>query len=315
MVFDELLDGDDENYSLSFLEPTRKAINPLLGVTWKQYAVTILIYSFQLIFAYIYLNKFLSFQHELNFLELTQLYAFFIAIAAFVDQIINPDENTKLGYYALLIIYYVIYKFTIFGGSIFLILRIFDIHYELHYLEESLIIMTVFVAWAVGQKIGFKFEHGRLLKKADEMGFDALNDIDKLKIFLYQVHRRSFLKMMIQTGKAKFHDTSHLELTSHAEVQMFSRLVTLNMSKFMKYLKLTHLPENKYVTFSQIKEIDFSKNKIKKFNTWVLKIFPNVEKIDLSHNKIKKIEDADQEEILLLNRSIEINFDGNPVFA
>ncbi|MCY3412168.1 MAG: leucine-rich repeat domain-containing protein [Candidatus Heimdallarchaeota archaeon] len=314
MVFDELLDVSEENNVFDFLKPTRKNLDPLLGLNNRQTYFSIFIYSLQMIIAYLFLITFLSLEN-IHWEVLFQYFSFFIGIGAFIDQIVNPDENSKFGYYILLAVYYVIYKVVIFGGLIWIVFAIMGKTYEIHFLSESLPFLTIFLFWALGQKIGFYFQHHRLLRKAEDMGFDALNDIDKLKIFLYQVNRRSFLKMIIQAGKAKFHNTEFLDLSSPEETQNFSRLVYLDMSKFLKYLKLKILPQSKYVTFSQIKQIDFSKNKIEEFSTHIFDIFPNVEKIDLSDNKIKSISDKHKEIIMLLNRSVIINLDGNPVFT
>ncbi len=312
MVFDALLPDNEVKTDYKYLKPDRANLRALLRQKRKEDLVTIIIYSIQISFAYLFLIKYYGIHQVINQLALIQLYSIFIGIAAFIDQLFNPDENSKFGYYMLLMIYYVIYKFVIFGGSLYLILQIMGIEVELHYFEETLIIMTVFISWAIGQKLGYYFQHRRILKKGNTIGFENLDDIDKLKIFLYQLHRRSFLKMLIQNGKAKFHDLYGID---KEQIPVEAKLVSLNLSKFMKYLKLTDLPEYQYVSFDRIKAVNLSKNKIKNFSTYIFKIFPNAEIIDISHNKIKTISDKAQEEIMMLKSSVEINLDGNPVFS
>ena len=86
------------------------------------------------------------------------------------------------------------------------------------------------------------------------------------------------------------------------------------MHKFLKYLKISILPNETIVAFTQLNEIDFSGNKIKKFSTYLFKIFPNVKKIDLSNNKIKHVSsDYSIETMKYFDGNVIINFDGNPI--
>lgn len=311
MVFDELLPKVDVEDKTVFMEPTRTNLDPLLGQNKRQTGVTILIYLTQILVSYIFLVLILGIEDT----YLLYFYsAFIIGIGAFVDQIFNPDENSKTGYYILIAMYYAVYKFVIFGFGVYFIFALLGKTYEIHYLEETLPFLTIFVSWALGQKIGFFYEHRKLKEKAKN-GF-ILTDIDKLKIFLYQVHRRSFLKMIIQKKQAKFSiQPSFRDIVTNADYQRDTRLVYLSMANFLKYLKIKILPVDQYVIFSQIKEIDFSKNKIKEFSTAIFKIFPNVDLVDLSYNKIKSISSEHMEKLLMSTGTVVVNFDNNPLFT
>lgn len=314
MVFDELLPKERVTKEIKFFEPNRQNLDLLFGLNLRQTLTSILIYLVMIMMAYIFLIEIFEIDQTTETFQMYLLFSFFIGIAAFVDQISNPDENSKTGYFILLALYYVIYKFTIFGGILWGIFYLLGRPYEMHYIAEALPFMTIFISWAIGQKVGYYLEHHRLLEGAGKEG-GALTDIDKLKIFLYQVHRRSFLKMLIQRNKAKFQYIGKIEDPSAIEFQKCARLVSLNMANFLKLLKIKHLPRNKYVTFDQIEEIDFSRNKISEFSTYLFKIFPNVENIDLSKNKIKTITEDQQVKLLMQTGTVIVNFDGNPIFT
>lgn len=291
------------------MNPNLANIMPLLGITRIQHITTFIIYTFQISVAYILLIRML---HIANIELLIGGFSIFIGIGAFVDQLVNPDENSTLGVIILFAVYYIIYKFVIFGLLMYIIFDLLSMNYEIHYLKEIIPGLIIFVFWAVGQYVGFYLQHRQLYIKAKNTGFDSLTDIDKLKIFLYQVGRRNFLRMLIQRKKAKFwHDESITE-SNPEEFQKHTRLVSLNMSNFLIFFKIKHLPESQYVAFQQIKEIDFSRNKIKKFSIALFTIFPQIERINLSNNKIKLFTDEQQHELVKIANSVEINLDGNP---
>ncbi|MDH5647358.1 MAG: hypothetical protein OEZ01_15215, partial [Candidatus Heimdallarchaeota archaeon] len=199
MVFDEL--DQEEKSEIHYLKPTRKNLDPLLGMNRKQTLLSIIIYAISIIIAYFVLSRYFLTENNLHY---WWYFSFFIGIGAFIDQLIHPDENSKTGYFVLLIIYYIIYKFVVFSLLLYYIFLYIDYDYELHYFEEILPGMTLFLFWAIGQKVGYYIENKKLISQLNQRGPMSLNDIDRLKIFLYQVKRRSFLRMLIQRDKAKF---------------------------------------------------------------------------------------------------------------
>lgn len=294
------------------MRANRKNLDLLLGQNRWQTARSLLIYGFQALIAYLFLVVIYDFTAYIHFWWLVSLV---IGVGSFIDQIIQPDENSKLGYLILLAFYYITYKVVFFGLGLFYVMMLLGIDYEIHFFEEALPILTIFIYWTIGQKVGYYFEHQRILKKVAKSTEHLITDIDKLKIFLYQVHRRSFLKMMIQRGQAKFEQIPNGEAMSTDQFQHEAKLAYLSMRNFLKFLKITHLPQSKYITFKQLQEIDFSKNKIKEFSTYLFKIFPNVRIFDMSNNKIKKLDHEHQEALLKYTGRVVINFDKNPLFS
>jgi len=314
MVFDELLPQERVEKEIEFFPPNRQNLDLLFGLNLRQTFISAMIYLVMIMLAYVLLIEVFEVNLSTEPFRMYLMFSFFVGVAAFVDQISNPDENSKTGYFILLAVYYVIYKFTIFGGLLWVVFYMLGRTYEMHYIEEALPFMTIFIFWAIGQKVGYYFEHHKLLKHAGQEG-NALTDIDKLKIFLYQVHRRSFLKMLIQRKKAKFQYIGNQDDPTAIEFQYDARLVSLDMANFLKFLKIKNLPQCKYVSFSQIEEIDFSKNKITNFSTYLFNIFPNVQKIDLRKNKIKTITEDQQVKLLMQTGTVIVDLEGNPIFS
>jgi hypothetical protein len=295
------------------MDPNRRNMDLLLDMSRKQTLQTLV---FVLVFAALGYGVL-----QLVTIEYT-LYRWwviglFVGVGMMIDQIFNPDENSTLGYALLLFFIWVLQKIVVAGGAIFLFMLLIGQTYHIKYFEESMPFMLILFFWAMGQKFGYYFEHHRLLAEVERDGPESLQDIDKLKIFLYQVHRRSFLRMWIQRKKALFYylPSNPWEVTPQ-QFQIDARLASLDMSKFLKYLRITSLPKSKYITFEQITELDFSRNKISEFSSTIFKIFPNAIKLDLSDNRIKTIEigkDIDQDEFFTGN--VVINFEGNPGFS
>lgn len=237
--FDDLLDADPlQEIGTDHLKPTRNNLHPLLDDSWKNSFRLLTVYGIASAVAFLVLNQIIHFRGDIHYFW---YFATFIGVAAFIDQIFKPNENSKLGYLVLLAMYYLVYKFVIFSIILYYVLQLFKIDYELHYYNEIMPVLIVFVLWSIGQKVGYYFEHQKLVKLALEKGSDNLNDIDKLKIFLYQVRRRSFLKMMIQRKQAIFRYTpTNPWNPTPKEFQTDTRLIYLNMHKFLKYLKINN---------------------------------------------------------------------------
>ena len=128
MVFDELLPREVVEEEIDYLEPNRKNIAPLLDFNYRHTLISASIFAFLFLVAYIFLIVIMDLSNDIH---LYWYFSAFIGVAAFIDQILLPDENSKFGYLLLLALYYLVYKFAIFGSLVYLYFLSQNIEYEI----------------------------------------------------------------------------------------------------------------------------------------------------------------------------------------